>query len=101
MGLRRGGFALADRKVKIDRAHIQPDTGPTFDGDPKANSGRTVSLPAFLVPEVESHLAEFVGSAPDAYVFLGSKGARPARGNFHNHLGQGASTGRGSRSFIC
>lgn len=35
MGLRRGDFALGDRKVKIDRAHIQPDTGPTFDGDPK------------------------------------------------------------------
>lgn len=83
MGLRRGDFALGDRQVKIDRAHIQPDTGPAFDGDPKANSGRTVSLPAFLVPEVEAHLAEFVGRAPDAYVFLGPKGARPARSNFH------------------
>jgi integrase len=83
MGLRRDGFALAHRKVKIDRAHIQPDAGPTFDGDPKANSGRTVSLPAFLVPEVEAHLAEFVGRAPDAYVFLGPMGARPARSNFH------------------
>ena len=83
MGLRRDDFALAHRKVKIDRAHIQPDAGPTFDGDPKANSGRTVSLPAFLVPEVEAHLAEFVGRAPDAYVFLGPMGARPARSNFH------------------
>ena len=83
MGLRRGDFGLGDRKVKIDRAHIQPDTGPMFDGDPKANSGRTVSLPAFLVPEVEAHLAEFVGQVPDAYVFLGPKGARPARSNFH------------------
>jgi integrase len=83
MGLRRADFALGDRRVKIDRAHIQPDTGPAFDGDPKANSGRTVSLPAFLVPEVEAHLAEFVGRAPDAYVFLGPKGARPARSNFH------------------
>ena len=72
-GLRRGDFTLSNRNVKIDRAHIQPDTGPTFDGDPKANSGRTVSLPAFLVPEVEAHLAEFVGP----------NGARPARSNFH------------------
>ena len=83
MGLRRGDFALRDRKVKIDRAHIQPDTGPMFDGDPKANSGRTVSLPAFLVPEIKAHLAEFVGPEPDAYVFRGPKGARPARSNFH------------------
>jgi integrase len=82
MRIRRGDFALAERKVKIDRAH-QPDTGPMFDGDPKANSGRTVSLPAFLVPEVEAHLAEFVGQGPNAYVFLGPKGARPARSNFH------------------
>jgi hypothetical protein len=44
---------------------------------------RTVSLPAFLVPEIEAHLAEFVGRAPDAYVFVGPKGARPARSNFH------------------
>jgi integrase len=83
MGLRRRDFALRDRKVKIDRAHIQPDTGPMFDGEPKANSGRTVSLPAFLVPEVEAHLAEFVEPEPDAYIFLGPKGARPARSNFH------------------
>lgn len=83
MGLRRADFALHDRKVKIDRAHIQPDTGPKFDGDPKAHSGRTVSLPAFLVPEIKAHLAEFVGPEPDAYVFLGPKGARPARSNFH------------------
>ena len=83
MGLRREDFALADRKVKIDRAHIQPDTGPTFDGDPKAHSGRTVSLPTFLVPEVEAHLAEFVGRSLDAPVFVGPKGARPARSNFH------------------
>jgi integrase len=49
----------------------------------QAHSGRTVSLPAFLVPEVKAHLAEFVRPEPDAYVFLGSKGARPARSNFH------------------
>ena len=50
MGLRRGDLALRDRKVKIDRAHVEPDAGASFDGDPKAHSGRTVSLPAFLVP---------------------------------------------------
>jgi hypothetical protein len=87
MGLRRGDFALTERRVKIDRAHIQPDTGPTFDGDPKAHSGRTVSLPALLVPEIEAYFAEFVGQSLDAYVFLGLKGARPARSNFHERMG--------------
>ena len=42
-----------------------------------------MSLPAFLVPEVEAHLVEFVGRSPDAPVFVGHKGARPARSNFH------------------
>jgi integrase len=83
MALRRQDFALLDRKVKIDRAHVEPDAGASFDGDPKAHSGRTVSLPAFLIPEVQAHLAEFVDPAPDAYVFLGPKGARPTRSNFH------------------
>lgn len=75
----------ASRSKSEDRpsVHSAPDTGSKFDGDPKAHSGRTVSLPAFLVPEVKVHLAEFVQPEPDAYVFLGPKGARPARSNFH------------------
>lgn len=86
MGLRRGDFGR--RPKGEDRSRTHP-TGHWShvrrrpDGDPTANSGRTVSLPAFLVPEVEAHLAEFVGRTPDAYVFLGPKGARPARSNFH------------------
>lgn len=83
MGLRRGDFALDERLVKIDRAAIQPDSGDTFDADPKSRSGRTVSLPAFLVPAVQAHLAEFVARPATTYVFLGPKGARPARSNFH------------------
>jgi len=39
MGLHRDDFALADRKVTIDRVRIQPDTGPIFDGDPKPPVG--------------------------------------------------------------
>jgi len=53
MGLRRGDFVLAERLVKIGRAAIQGDKGTTFDGEPKARSGRTLSLPPFPVPEVE------------------------------------------------
>jgi integrase len=40
-------------------------------------------LVVLLVPEVEAHLAEFVGLSPDAPVFVGPKGAQPARSNFH------------------
>ena len=56
---------------------------PTNERGNKAHSGWTVSLPAFLVLEVQAHPAEFVDPAPDSSVFLGPKGARPTRSNFH------------------
>jgi integrase len=100
MGLRRGDFALGDRKVKIDRTHIQPDTGPTFDGDPKANSGRTVSLPMLLVPEVEAHLTEFVDRSPDASVFVGPR-VLARRAATSTPSGTGRASGSASLSYIC
>jgi hypothetical protein len=62
--------------------------------DPSAEKDREKSISLTMLAKmlrpaapwsasVESHLAEFVGSAPDAYVFLGPKDARPARSNFH------------------
>jgi integrase len=83
MGLRRRHFELERGRVQIAKAAIQTDDGRTFDGDPKARSGRTLSLPEFLVPEIETHLATFVGRSPNALLFLGPKGARPTRANFH------------------
>ena len=56
-----------------------------------------MSLPVFLMPEVEAHLAEFVGQAPDAYVFLGPKGAHPARSNFHTIWDKARQPPRGAR----
>ena len=83
MGLRRRHLLLSNGKVNIAKSAIQTDDGQTIDGDPKANSRRKVSVPEFLIPEIEAHLAEFVGKSPNAIVFLGPKGARPTRANFH------------------
>jgi integrase len=83
MGLQRRHFVLDQNRVRIAQAAIQTDDGHTFDGDPKARSHRTLSLPEFLVPEIQAHLDEFVGKSPNAIVFLGPKGARPTRANFH------------------
>ena len=57
--------------------------GRTFDGDPTARSNRTLTLPDFLTEEIEHHLHTYVARSPNAYVFLGPKGARPTRANFH------------------
>ena len=41
-----------------------------------------MSLPASVMPDIERHLAEFVGLADDAWVFRGPKGAVPRKSNW-------------------
>jgi integrase len=44
-------------------------------GPPKTKAGRrTVTIPPHIVPEVEAHLAKYVGSGPDALVFPATGG---------------------------
>jgi len=52
-------------------------------GPPKSAAGvRTVALPRAAADELATHLGTFVGSAPDALVFTGDKGALLRSGNF-------------------
>jgi integrase len=83
MGLQRRHLLVENGQVRIAQAAIQPNSGRTFDGDPKARSNRTLTLPGFLTGEIEHHLRTYVGRSPNAYVFLGPKGGRPTRSNFH------------------
>jgi integrase len=83
IGLQRRHLSVTDGRVKISQQAIQTNDGRTFDGEPKARSIRTVTLPDFMTAEVEAHLRRYVGRSPSAYVFLGPKGARPTRANFH------------------
>ena len=84
IGLQRGDFNLENSTVRIDRQAVQPDHGPMFEDDPKSAAGkRPVPLPRFLLSEIKKHLDEFVGPEQTAWVFLGPKGARPKRNNFH------------------
>ncbi|GLZ34910.1 hypothetical protein Lesp02_70970 [Lentzea sp. NBRC 105346] len=90
VGLRRGDFSVLDDGehrycvVRVDRQTVQPDSGPLFEDDPKAKSKRPVTLPPFLVSEIQWHLDAFVDADPDAWVFVGPKGGRPKRNNFWN-----------------
>jgi integrase len=69
--------------VTIDEQMIQLDGGVLQVGKPKTAAWvRTVAIPLHLLPEVEAHLAEFVDSDPDAWVFLGPRGAMLRRSNF-------------------
>jgi hypothetical protein len=52
-------------------------------GPPKSPASvRTVTVPDVLVEELRNHLANYVGSADDALLFTGPKGAVPTRGNW-------------------
>jgi hypothetical protein len=58
---------------------------PTNERENKAHSGRTASLPTFLVLEVQAHPAEFVDPAPDSYV-PGAEGSSSYAQLLSHHL---------------
>ena len=66
------------------RQAVQTNAGAILLTDPKSDAGmQRVVVPPFLVPEIRAHLDRYVGPAKDAWVFVGPKGARPTRNNFH------------------
>ncbi|HYQ66716.1 tyrosine-type recombinase/integrase [Actinophytocola sp.] len=84
IGLQRGDLDLEKCVVHVRRQAVQPDHGDIFEDDPKSEKGkRLVAVPSFLVPEIQAHLDKYVKPGDDAWVFLGAKGARPTRNNFH------------------
>ena len=84
VGLQRQDFDLVNGVVHVRRQAIQTNKGEILPTDPKSDAGkRRVVVPAVVVPEIEAHLDRFVGRAKSAWVFLGAKGARPTRQNFH------------------
>jgi integrase len=91
-GLRWGELAGLSRQ-RIDRMHgvvhvvesmIQLSGGKRFIGPPKSTAGRrTVAVPPHLWPEIEAHLAAYVGPDPTAHVFTKASGVSLDRNNFH------------------
>jgi integrase len=89
-GLRFGELAALTRsRVDLESATISVTEtlvevpGALLLGPPKSDAGRrSVAIPASLVPELERHLASFVGSEHDALVFTGAKGAPLRRSNW-------------------
>lgn len=82
--LTRERFNMLHRTVSVVEQYQRLAKGGMVLGEPKTDAGRrTVNLPAFLVPEVEAHLARYVDPEPDALVFAGPEGA-PLCGNNWN-----------------
>ncbi|HEU5476141.1 MAG TPA: tyrosine-type recombinase/integrase [Actinophytocola sp.] len=84
VGLQRGDFDLDAGLVYVRRQAVQTNGGKIVVTGPKSEAGkRRVVVPAFLVPEIRTHLRTYVKPGDEAWVFLGPKGARPTRNNFH------------------
>jgi integrase len=82
LGLRRSDVDLETRTVHVLRQIIEVD-GRIEEGPPKSEAGvRAVAMPPAVAVELASHMERFVGSSPDARVFVGAKGATPRRANF-------------------
>ena len=84
-GLTRRRVDLLHRTITVVEQLVESDAG-VFLGPPKTDAGRrVVHLPPHVLPELETHLDQWVGAAPDAWLFCGPKGAPLVRRNFAHH----------------
>ena len=82
MGLQRGDIDVDAATITVERQVIEVGSQQIV-GPPKTDAGnRTVAVPMVLVPELRTHLAEYVGPEATARVFVGAKGATPRATNF-------------------
>jgi integrase len=91
-GLRWGELAGLSRQ-RIDRLHgvvhvveslVQLAGGKRFIGPPKSAAGRrTVAVPPHIWPELDAHLALYVGPEATAFVFTKASGVSLDRSNFN------------------
>ncbi len=83
VALRRTRIDLLHRTVTVAEVLVETDDGRLHVGPPKSDAGRrTVAIPEVIVPDLESHLATYVGSGAEALLFTGAKGAPLHRRNF-------------------
>jgi integrase len=81
--LTRSGIDTAHGIVFVRSSVVELARGPLVTGPTKSAAGRRdVSIPAFLLPDVVAHLADFTEAGPRALVFTGPKGAQLRRSNF-------------------
>jgi integrase len=80
-GLRRRRLDFKAGTVRVEVAMVEV-RGKLAEGPPKWNSRRTVTLPAPVVDELRSHVAEFAEPGRNGRVFVGPKGGTLRRPNF-------------------
>lgn len=82
--LQRRDVELEERYIRVQRAQAEPQSGKLEIKTPKSAAGiRTVSFPASLVPELREHLRIFGEDGRTGLLFVGPRGGRLRRNNFH------------------
>lgn len=82
LALTRADVDLVHGKLHVDKQKQALSNGRGIVvRPPKTEAGkRPVNIPTIVVGELEEHLREFVGAAPDAALFLGRVAANDGRG---------------------
>lgn len=96
-GLRRGELLglecrhlnLLHGTLRVEQQEQQLTDGTLIVCPPKTAAGvRTLALPAFLITELEKHLAKYAASGPSGRVFPGEKGGSLRNLTLHSHWSQ-------------
>jgi integrase len=83
LGLRRSDVDTVAGTVSVRGAIIELDSGDRIYGPPKTRaSRRTVAIPPWIRDQLREHLDTYVGTQPDAYLFVGPSGSILRRSNF-------------------
>lgn len=84
VALRRHNIDLDMCEIRIVETTAQLDSGVLQPETPKSQAGRrTVAFHADLAPQIRWHLERFAEPGESGLVFVGPKGARLRRSNFH------------------
>jgi integrase len=81
--LRRRHIDLDSGTLRVELSVVELMDGSLVTGPPKSDAGkRVVTLPAFLLPAINTHLEQFTAPGDNSLVFTGPKNAPLRRPNF-------------------
>jgi integrase len=87
--LRRRHVDVLHRTVRVEEQIQELSNGELVVGPPKSDAGvRTVAIPPAILPEIEAHLASFVGVGPDEMLFSNLAGGPLRRATFYTVWGR-------------
>ena len=86
LGLECRHLNLLHSTLRVEQQEQQLTDGTLIVTPPKTAAGvRTLTLPAFLVAELEQHLAQYAAPGPYGRVFPGEKGGSLRNLTLHKH----------------